>query len=685
MFGSAAAGEPIDRRAVVTRHNVVYRHAAAENFLQVGNGEFAFSMDVTGLQTIDREFEPAIPLHTMSNRAWHRFPNREGYQYSQTLSEFAVGDRMVTYADRQGTPAGEYFRANPHRANLARIGLWWEGQAIDGAADPADFTEIEQRLDLWAGCVLSRYKFRGEVVTVTTVAAPDSDAVAFRIESPLLATGKLGVAVRFSYPTGTWGPAVDDFLRPDAHATTWQPAAAGAGAFLRTLDQWSYVANVASDDNMAVDSLGPHAWRLTWPKADAAELTIAFSAAPSPTSVPTAGAVRTAAAAHWERFWQHGGVIDLGAVADPRAHEIERRVVLSQYLTAIQNGSLPPQETGLVCNSWFGKQHLEMHWWHAAHFPLWGRPDILAKSLAWYREILPQARAIAQRQGYAGARWPKMTGPDGVSSPSGVGEFLIWQQPHVITLAELLYRANPTPETLSAYAELVDATAQFMADFALADEEGTYHLGPPVIPAQECYRPAATRDPTFELAYWHWALSAAQQWRERAGLQREPRWDRVVEHLAQPTVRNGCYAAVGVDPFTNRHDHPSMLCALGVLPRTPHIDPANMRRTADSVEDDWDWQSTWGWDYPVMAMTRARCGQPELAVAALLRDSPKNRYLPNGHNYQEPRLPLYLPGNGGTLTAAAMMAAGWDDGPDRPAPGFPADWPVRCEGLQPLP
>jgi len=86
--------------------------------------------------------------------------------------------------------------------------------------------------------------------------------------------------------------------------------------------------------------------------------------------------------------------------------------VLSQYLTAIQSaGSQPPQETGLTCNSWYGKFHLEMHWWHAAHFALWNRPALLRRSLAWYRRILPIAREIARRQGYEGVRWPKMVGP----------------------------------------------------------------------------------------------------------------------------------------------------------------------------------------------------------------------------------------------------------------------------------
>ena len=88
---------------------------------------------------------------------------------------------------------------------------------------------------------------------------------------------------------------------------------------------------------------------------------------------------------------------------------------------------------------------------------------------------------------------------------------------------------------------------------------------------------------------------------------------------------------------------------------------------------DWDWNNTWGWDYPMMAMTAARLGEGETAIQALLMDEGKNHYLANGHNPQMgPTLPLYLPGNGGLLYAAAMMAASWDGAPaGKHAPGFP--------------
>lgn len=103
---------------------------------------------------------------------------------------------------------------------------------------------------------------------------------------------------------------------------------------------------------------------------------------------------------------------------------------------------------------------------------------------------------------------------------------------------------------------------------------------------------------------------------------------------------------------------------------------------------NWDWDNTWGWDYPMMAMTAARLGEGETAIRALLMDKGKNRYLANGHNPQGPALPLYLPGNGGLLYATALMAAGWDGAPaGKPAPGFPDDgsWVVRWEGLEKAP
>src|SRR5690606_24266633 len=97
--------------------------------------------------------------------------------------------------------------------------------------------------------------------------------------------------------------------------------------------------------------------------------------------LPSFEEIKTSSNKAWEAFWKSGGAVDFSGSTDHRARELERRIVLSQYLTRVQcAAAFPPQETGLTYNSWFGKPHLEMHWWHAVHFALWGRTEWLEKS-----------------------------------------------------------------------------------------------------------------------------------------------------------------------------------------------------------------------------------------------------------------------------------------------------------------
>jgi hypothetical protein len=212
-----------------------------------------------------------------------------------------------------------------------------------------------------------------------------------------------------------------------------------------------------------------------------------------------------------------------------------------------------------------------------------------------------------------------------------------------------------------------------------------------MIPAQERFPPEETYNATFELAYWAWGLQTAQAWRERLGLPREPAWDQVLAGLSPLPVVDGVYVNAESHPDTfcpdgQRTDHPSLLGASGFLPEGL-ADSATMRRTLHGVWETWSWEETWGWDFPLTAMTAARVGEPELAVDALLMDVTRNTYLSNGHNYNRPGLAVYLPGNGGLLMAAAMMAAGWDGAPDVHAPGFPQDgsWTVCWENLRRMP
>lgn len=676
----------IDRRALVRRHNPTLHRPEPGSPLTVGNGEFAFTADVTGLQSLDDAGAP-VPLCTQAQWGWHRSPRPPAVGAAALrLQAYEVEGRSVALpTDPSGQePLWGWLRENPHRLHLGRLGFWDGSEGGDLRA--TELEGVRQTLDVWSGSLQSHWRWRGEPVAVRTAVHPGQDVLAVRVRSPLLADGRL--QVRLAFPYGSPAMRAADWTGPERHRTGVRRVPWGGALIARRLDEDGYHAAIAWSPGAVWRADGPHEFLLAAaPGARELDVVCAFSPQPHGAAPPAASQVEAAAAAHWERFWLDGAAVELAASRDPRALELERRVVLSQYQTAVHcAGSLPPQETGLVCNSWYGKFHLEMHWWHASHFPLWGRAALLQRSLGWYQAILPAARAAAAAVGCGGARWPKMTGPEGTESPSPVGPLLIWQQPHPIAYAELCYRAAPSRATLRRYGELVHETAAFLASYPRRDRRGRLVLGPPVIPAQENHPPRTTWNPTFELAYWRHALGIAQRWRQRQGLPREPQWDHVRAHLSALPVAEGVYLAHENCPetFSQRaRDHPAMLGALGVLPGCG-VDRATMARTLERVLAEWQWEHTWGWDYGLAAMTAARLGAPARAVDALLLPSPKNTYARNGHNWQRPNLPVYLPGNGAVLIAVALMAGGWR-GSRGPAPGFPADgtWTVRAEGLRP--
>ncbi|GLX66332.1 glycoside hydrolase family 65 [Paenibacillus glycanilyticus] len=684
----------INREALVRRHNPVVRGFDKFSSLTVGNGNYAFTVDPTGLQTFPRLYENGgVELGHQSNWAWHTSPNPMGYEvdkfpktYYKTFNGREIG---FPYMPREeASEEYRWLRMNPHRLHLGAV-QFLPALPSGEPAMPEDLQGIEQTLDMWTGTIFSSFSLSGETASVLTCCHPDEDILAISVKSSLLVSGQLKLALRFPYGSADFGGAGAVWDRAEAHQTEVIELRDAFARFSRTLDQDRYFVTAEwSNGTIACDSADPHLFTLSSDK-DEIELVIRFTKAECADPLPDMAEVISCSAKYWSNFWNSGAAVELAESQDERALELERRIILSQYLTAVQSsGSLPPQETGLTMNSWAGKFHLEMHWWHSVHFALWNRPELLANNLGWYGEILHKAQELAHSQGYEGARWPKCVTEEGINAPCFIEPFLIWQQPHPIYFAELLYSIGQDRETLERYSEIVFQSAEFMASFADWDNQSKrYVLGPPLAPAQEIFDHAVTMNPAFELAYWAFGLSVAIQWRERLGLPRVEKWDQVLEHLSPLPVSEGLYVAAetAMDTFsggTGIDDHPTMLAPLGILPGLM-TDTETMRRTLHEVMRLWKWKDTWGWDYPMMAMTAARLGEGQLAVDLLLIDRTKNTYLPNGHNFQTSRLPIYLPGNGGLLTAVAMMAGGWLGGPDTAAPGFPQDgsWTVRFEGL----
>ena len=687
-LAKAQSRRSIDRESLIQRHNPIITQIDPLSALSLGNGRFAFTADVTGLQTLEQEYQSAMPLCTMSEWGWHTIPKPPHLANAELrLKQYERHGRMVGYhtSSEGQTELFNWLRENPHRLHLGRIELC-RGDERQRQIEANDIKAIRQELDLLRGRLRSVFELDGKRVSVSTVVHETKDLLAVEIESELIRAGQLGIC--FKFPYGSPGMSAADWTQPTKHQTKITENASDRIQLARRLDGDRYGVAIAWENKAKVSQRDPHTVVL---KSESASPRLAFTVYFTPDGferqLPTVSETFQNAEAHWRRFWTTGGVVSLEDSSDPRANELERRIVLSQYLTAIQcSGSIPPQETGLTVNSWYGKFHLEMHWWHAAHFALWNRLPLFERSLAWYEKILPQARELARSQGYQGARWPKMVGPEGRDSPSPIGPLLIWQQPHPIFYAELCYLSHANRATLNRYADLVFDSATFMSSYAYLDKlTNRYVLGPPVIPAQENHPANETWNPTFELEYWRFGLSVAQKWRERLGMKRLRDWDRVLDRLSPLPAREGVYLAHENCPqtYTERnHDHPSMLGALGVLPGQT-VDAATMHRTLRKTLAEWKWDQTWGWDYPMTAMTAARLGERKIAVDALLMETAKNRYLPNGHNYQRPNLPCYLPGNGGLLYAIALMSAGWSGAPNTSAPGFPDDgsWRVRSEGF----
>jgi hypothetical protein len=446
------------------------------------------------MQSFPDTYAKGVPLGTQSVWGWHSFPNTENLKVEEAQKTYDLEGRKISYTvqpkePEQAKKAVEYFRVNQHRLQLGNIGL--EIKKKDGSnATADDIKNIKQELDLWTGIITSSFTVENVPVKVNTACNQQEDVVAFKIESPLKKKKKISIRIRFPYPNGQWKDVGNNWNNATEHSSV--SSFGQNSAFVkRTLDNFNYRVSLYWSGKSSFEEKSKH-YFLIIPQAvknNIYELTCLFEGEKALSVLTGFNAISKNSSDGWKKFWLSGGAVDFSQVNDKRAFEIERRTVLSQYLTKVQcSSAYPPQETGLTYNSWYGKPHLEMHWWHAVHFAQWGRTELMEKSLDWYFKVADGARSIAQRQGFDGLRWQKMTDHNGEEAPSSVGAFLIWQQPHLIYMAELAYRAKKNKQVLNKYKDLVFGTAAFMASFPTYDPvHKRYNLGKGLIPAQECF------------------------------------------------------------------------------------------------------------------------------------------------------------------------------------------------------
>ena len=680
-------GEPIDREAVVKRHRVCTTGTLLKSPAQVGNGKFAFGMDITGLQTF-------VPFNTLSDWSWHSFPLPEGMRaedYRPVVVE-THGKKIAYELRNPDQPElSEWLTKNPHRYNLGRIGFRLLRE--DGTeAREIDLGNARQEIDLWTGVVYSRFELNRKEVKVRTVCHPDKDMIGVSIESELLNDGNMSIYLDFPYPDGRYFKHyIGRYDTISGHTSTFEKLAPNSVRIARTMDDTHYYATLdwTGPATFSRESEKEHTFLLQPRHTSTLPFTCCFSPEPVADVTESVASIERKSAASWEKYWRSGAAVDLSGSKDPRWLELERRIVLSQYLMrANESGLFPPQESGLVNNGWFGRFHFEMIWWHGVHYGLWNRMECFDNYLNVYKDFMPKALERAKSEGRSGARWPKCTGNFNREWPGSAHAYLIWHEPHPIYFAEMQYRQKPAPETLEKWKDVVLNTADYMADYLFYDKKTKqYVLGPPVVVVSENTDPLQTINPIFELGYFRYGLRTALEWADRLGLseKRTKKWKEVLSKMAPLPVADGVYTTYeGIPDMWTKYtyEHPALTGVYGMLPGDG-VDQPTFKRTLEKVSKEWQFNRIWGWDFPMLAMAAARTGQPALAIDMLMHPSAGFQFDEHGLATGGP-FP-YFPSNGALLTAVAMMCGGWD-GSEGEAPGFPKDgsWTVRYEGFVPM-
>jgi hypothetical protein len=431
----SAARAAIDRRAVVARHALRTAVANATQLspldvFTLGNGDFGFNVDATGLQTFNDTYATAVPslldLNTLSSWGWHSKPwsfprttDPAAYLRAMNWSYLATAvsateNRTVPYlvGSNLSSEYGGWTASNPHRAGLGQLAL----RAVRAGAalgdDPeallaAAVVNLTSALDTWAGGVAAAFTLLAPggaafAVTVATAVHPDVDLVSTRVTCARTAgAGGCPTALRLALPYSIGSPpwvsnaSANTWGFPDAHTSAVVVNASAPGAtrvsILHTADDLATTIDCEWDDArwlfMRTDV--PHAFALV-PPPGAAAVAVQLSCVWAPAGLrypigtassafvrakvaatrallggaarfPLYADVQASQAAMFAGFWGSSSFVELAAKGAPDALELERRVVLSRYLTRVNSaGASPPQETGLISNSWAGKFHLEM-------------------------------------------------------------------------------------------------------------------------------------------------------------------------------------------------------------------------------------------------------------------------------------------------------------------------------------
>lgn len=300
----------INRQALVTRHNPTLKDLNLDSPLSVGNGEFVFTADITGLQTFSELYKDRMPLCTQSQWGWHTFPVKNRVNYSRhdlRLKYYETYGRKVGYgtSKEEQTEIYDWLRQNPHRLHLGEIGLHLV-KSNKKSVEVEDIEEISQILNIWEGILSSSFMIEGLPVKVKTICHPERDLIAVSIESELIKQQRL--AVDFRFPYGSPDKTSANWMNSEAHTTKEIYNKNKCHDFVRILDDDHYFFSLKFSAGV-LSRNGRHLYRLE-PEEDQQEITFIceFSPVPIRQSLPDFKSVVEASKAYWSDYWNRGMV-----------------------------------------------------------------------------------------------------------------------------------------------------------------------------------------------------------------------------------------------------------------------------------------------------------------------------------------------------------------------------------------
>ena len=266
----------IDRLPVVSRHNIIVTSIEPGTVLAVGNGQFAFSPDVTGFQTLNSSYGRPFPLGTMTDWMWHSSPFPEGvdafkdFEYAY-LGSSRGADVPYPLLHPSPTPVTDWLRANPHRLDIGQVSL--RHMSDDGQTHRAliqrDLSNVRQNLTLWTGLLESSFELQGGAVNVTTAAHPDLDAVGWQVRISAELDARLAIRLAFPYGSNDFMHAADWEADPPGrnHTTTMINSSDSSLYLMRQLDFDTYEVRCDWQSGpMRMMRDGPHAFVLPLPR-----------------------------------------------------------------------------------------------------------------------------------------------------------------------------------------------------------------------------------------------------------------------------------------------------------------------------------------------------------------------------------------------------------------------------------